>query len=333
MTSIDGAVCMATELFSLAGPEFVMMALGMLTYILFSGYNFLPTYWSCVDEIFPGRVPASPISGHSPAGGLKEKKQVEEKELVESKTTTTTTTATAEEEEEAEAEEEQQPQPSPEVVSPPLIQALAQGGLDANSVANVFLCLELSHIGAMGATCKAAKEGIWEDKELWLELGGPAFLSKKEKEKEEQPSDNLEVESPESVHLSPEVEFQAAPAKKLRDQFRVWLFGLDGSWSASFKEQAQTRHHADVFDEASYLLSGLTEQDSAEQIETFSACLTEQLALLDAGEEMANQAAVRLTEKAKLREELLGRSRVSEMLKAFEASTQYARVLGARMPL
>lgn len=340
---MSGEICVASmtsEVFSLAGPEVVMMLLGMLTYTLFSGYNFLPAYWSHVDDRFPGRIASSattfPVDEVSEV--LKKEKQEKEEEasleLDEEKTGTIFSQAT----------EMTMSSQSGAARHPILVQVLAQGGLDTDSVANVFLCLELKSMAAMGCTCKAAKEGIWEEKELWLKMGGPNFLASQGNPKSDKA---LEVEEEESelgtlehsqerlrrLEVTPEKK-RVHQAKKLREQFRVWVFGLEAGWSSSFADSAGTRHHADVFDEATFLLGGLTKEDGTpEQIQEFAKCLTEQLNLLDAGEEMAKEAALRLTEKAKSRQELLGRTRVGEMLKAFEASTLYARVLAARMPL
>jgi len=335
------SVCyIASELTALAGPEIIMMALGMLTYILFSSYNFLPTYWSHYDAHFPNTL-----------AEIEEKKakQEPEKKLKEA--------AAAQQEEEPLVLEEKKEEASPAALAPTkqeaplIIQALAQGGLDLNSVAQVFLSTELSQIGAMGCTCKAAKEGIWEDKDLWLEMGGACFLSEKnfsssnekrneiEDEKEDSDSDSSGCES-DHVSTTSETSTTASiseirattTAKELRENFRTWVYGLGGNWSTTFAETANTRHQADVFQEAAFLLGGLQKTDGADgSIEEFGVCLVEQLRLLDAGEELATTAARQLMQKAKTRTDLLGNSCLSEMQKAFDESEEYARKVAARM--
>lgn len=319
-----------SELLSFVGPEVAMLFFGALTYILFSDQNMLAVYWSYVSAwLLPlDTVEATPmISSFAATTGAQAKKMIDNQ-------------AEKEEGQDDAPEDGEQPQqtstvattttgaivalrfcnvPGPDVAAaaatPPapsvLIEALTDGRLSVDLVANVFLGLELKHLGSVAATCRAARANIWDDAELWLALGGPLFA----------PAYQLLGQAGE-LHLP-----------SLRSQFRIWVYGLDsGSWGSAFAERAACRNQVELFEEAAFLLGGIQETEDAAQIQVFGQCLVEQLALLDAGEDVAARAAAQLLAKAQARCELLGELTLCEMRKALDESVEYAarRALAAK---
>jgi len=318
-SSMAGA---AELLVSSVGAELVMFTLAALTYVLYSGQK----------HLIPPASQKKCVSSKLLEIEEDEEMPVEEEELdvlpevvvkneaAFSKEETSKTTA-KDDAEEVVAEEvsiitkqqaivhmvaDKSSRTSSTLAPPPslILEALAGGLFGMDSVVQVFLFVDLREVGRMATTCKAAKAGVWDDPSLWLALGGP--------------------------HFAPAYQLLGGAGNLdpagLREQFRAWVFGLDeANWSVSFAEKAHITHQADVFDDAAYLLGGLRSTDCTPvQMEAFGNVLCEQLALLDAGEETANTAAIRLLEKAdRYGAELFEPEILRRMHREFEASTKH----------
>lgn len=303
-----------SELLSLVGTEVVMLFLGLITYLLFSGQNMLPVYWSYVSAwlftLDTVVAPSTVASGFAATTGDHQAKKM----MIDSQTEDEECQDNKAPEEDVECQEQQLQKISTAPAAAPscvLGETLTDGRLNVDLVANVFLCLELNHLGSMAATCRAARANLWQDAEVWLALGGPKFA----------PAYQL-LGQPGELHLP-----------SLRSQFRTWVYGLDNaSWGSAFAERAACRNQAELFEEAAFLLGGIQETEDLAQVRVFEQCLVDQLALMDAGEDTAQRAATQLLAKAQARRELLGEFTLFQMRKAFDESVKDAakRALAAK---
>jgi len=171
-------------------------------------------------------------------------------------------------------------------------------GLPVDALAEILLFSEVSALGRTAAACAATRACTWEDSDFWTAYGGPNFAVTAEAR-------------------------QSPPA--VRRTFQRWVHGLEGEWGTDFAASAATRHHADVFDDADYLLAGLQAQDKAvdsAHVAVFVEALLAELRCFDADCDKTRERALAAVMRACAREALLPAGAVEELRSAFEASVE-----------
>jgi len=94
-------------------------------------------------------------------------------------------------------------------------------------------------VNAMGLTCKTLCKSVWDQRDLWITLGGPAFL---------QDSSN-EIQM---LHS----------AAATRSAFRRWVFGIGFGWSHQFVARVDLLSAEEALQDAFFLISGLYRSDA-----------------------------------------------------------------------
>lgn len=164
---------------------------------------------------------------------------------------------------------------------------------------HVFLFCEVSAVGRAAAVCTTVCGLTWEDGEFWPAYAGRSLVS-----------ENLS-------------------ALALRCAFRRWVHGFQGAWGSDFAAQAKTLHHADVFDDAAYLLAGLQPEDRAVhgvQIEVFVAAVLAELRAFDPDCDKTRERALDVVVRADSRGAILPAGAAAEIQEAYESTVESAHV-------
>lgn len=188
-------------------------------------------------------------------------------------------------------------------------QAFPLHELPVEAVANVFLFTEISAVGRSAAACSTLKSGIWDVADFWQAYGGPNFAP-----------------TPDATRS----------LSSLRGAFRRWVHGLEGDWGFQFAEAATLRHHADVFDDAAYMLAGLQRGDEVAggvQAQAFAGALVDELGCFDASCEKTKSRAYDAVVRTIHRAGLLPEGTAQAAREAFEESVERGRPALLGMPL
>jgi len=184
---------------------------------------------------------------------------------------------------------------SPAAVSP-LLQIVGQVHTDV--LADVLLFAEVQTLGSFAAVCKETRDCTWDDLHFLKAYAGPNF-----------------AEPANCGSLSPTV---------MRDAVRQFAYGLEGQWGTAFADFAAIRHHIDVFGEASYMISGLQQQDDELELTCFIDALAEQLEKCDTSCERTRTAAEAVIQKVQGRADFFSDSTVAKLEDALRASLKRA---------
>lgn len=113
---------------------------------------------------------------------------------------------------------------------------------------HVFLFNEIAVVGRISAACSFFRRNVWDDNQFWSSFGGFSFAS---------------LIVPTSPALT-------------RSAFQRWLHDLQGAWGARLSARAPSRHVADVFSDATFMLQGLrcAIQSNVVEVQAFVTCLT-----------------------------------------------------------
>jgi len=117
--------------------------------------------------------------------------------------------------------------------------------LPADIVGHIFLFGDLSDVkNCVGVCSRKAYEGIWQQPEFWMALGGPVFL-----ENFEWPKSALGVPAP----IDPSAATVAA--------FRRWIYRLSGEWIQELEHLAQDETPVNFLEEVLSRIQGLRPDD------------------------------------------------------------------------
>lgn len=157
---------------------------------------------------------------------------------------------------------------------------------------HIFLFTDVAAVGRSAAVCSSFCVNVWNDQLFWSSYGGPSF---------------------------------AAPATAVlaRKQFQRWVHGLEDTWGATFAFKASKLHFADIFSEATYMLSGLqAEIDEDSQLEIFISSVISTLSTFDAGCSKSLTRARETVERAFDRARFLPWGTARKMQQALDESVQ-----------
>jgi len=116
-------------------------------------------------------------------------------------------------------------------------------GLPADIIGHIFLFGNLSDVkNCVGVCSRELYEGVWQQPEFWMALGGPVFL-----ENFEFPKKALDV--------------PIDPSAATITGFRRWVYGLDGAWIEELERLAQDESPVTLLEEALNRIQGLRPED------------------------------------------------------------------------
>jgi hypothetical protein len=117
--------------------------------------------------------------------------------------------------------------------------------LSADILANIFLFGNLSDVkNCVGVCSPQLHEGVWQQPEFWMALGGSVFL------------ENFKFPKPASGVPAP-IDLPTATITA----FRRWVYCLDGEWIEQLERQAHDETPVTLLDEAHSRIQGLRPDD------------------------------------------------------------------------
>ena len=161
----------------------------------------------------------------------------------------------------------------------------------------LFLFVEIACVGQAAAVCQGFRLCLWEDADFWKSYTVPY-----------------------------NAELPAAPASRSWDEFRKWLFHLDGQWTHSFDTRAQQvgADHTQLFADARYIAGGLATYDNPEDVEDFVQIILRLLSEYDARQADHHNAAEALVTVLSSRRDVFSLSHIDRIAAMYENSIQQA---------
>jgi hypothetical protein len=112
-------------------------------------------------------------------------------------------------------------------------------GLPSDIVGHIFLYANLGDVyNCVGVCSRGLYEGVWNQPQFWMALGGPVFL------------DSFEQSG-----------VELCPATHAVSAFRRWVYCLDGEWVEELERLAQDETPATLLEETANRIQGLRPDD------------------------------------------------------------------------